>query len=305
MTKTFKEGEVIGYDLAKTFQATVVNGGFDVLQGLANSTNRCVIRGTPKVGIDCSNFRRKLDNIEDKPVDWVLMDYDGARPEYAPDLLDDPEGAALALLPDELKGVGFYWQLGSSAGVKVGKYSIHIWIELDKPLMGSEIKPALLSWGFDGAMAGAVQPHYVAAPVFEGMEDPVERRCGFVDGDKAKIKPFIIASMAHNKAQADKRVIGAKYDKTTYSGPRADIGQLLNNELGDLITKASGDLYLCNCPRHVSDGRESLHIEPSKSKWYCHGCKRGGKTAYSLAYFVCNDDKEATKIILNRCQNVI
>ena len=305
MTKTFKRDEVIGYDLAKTFTATIQDGGFDLLHGLANSKNKCIIRGQPKAGIDCANFFRRLECVDEKPVDWVLLDYDGVRPAYAPELLNDPVGAALSVLPECLKGVGFYWQLGSSAGIKLEKYSIHIWIQLESPLLGSQIKPALDEWGFDDSMARAVQVHYTASPVFDGIIDPVKTRCGIVDGEKARIKPFIIAAKQAEKKEQMQRIMSAKYINSVYTGPTTTLGCLLRNELHDIVTESKGDVYYCNCPRHSSDSKRSLHINLSLSKWYCHKCERGGKTAYSLAYFVANDDKEATKIILQRVNNVL
>lgn len=305
MTKTFKPDQVIGYDLAKTFTATIRHGGFEVLKNLANSKNQCVIRGQPKATIDCANFFRRLDCVDDRPIDWVLLDYDGSRPDYAPDLISDPVGAALSVLPECLKGVGFYWQLGSSAGVKANKYSIHIWIQLESPLSGDQIKPALKEWGFDESMSRAVQVHYTASPVFDGILDPVKNRCGIVDGEKAKVKPFIIAAKQAEKKDKMERIISSKYLNSVYSGPMTSLSDLLRNELHDIITESKGDVFYCNCPRHSSDSRKSLHVNLNLSKWYCHKCERGGKTAYSLAYFVANDDKEATKIILQRVNNVI
>jgi hypothetical protein len=204
-----------------------------------------------------------------------------------------------------LKGVGFYWQLGSSAGVKLEKYSIHIWVQLESPLSGEQIKPAIKEWGFDEAMTRAVQPHYTAAPVFDGVIDPVKNRCGIVEGERAKIKPFVIAAKQAEKKEQMQRIMTSKYVNSVYTGPKASLACLLNGELFDIVTEQKGNIYYCNCPRHSSESRRSLHVNLNESKWYCHKCERGGNTAYSLAYFVAHDDKEATKNILQRVTNVL
>ena len=299
MSKTFTTSDVIGYGLAKYFNATVKEGGFEILQELSKHKNKCVIRGIPKTGVDCNNFERQKVSVDEEPLTWVLLDYDKERPFGAPDLIEDPVGAAKSVLPECLKDVGFYWQLGSSAGIKPNKYSIHIWIELESPLTGAQVEPALEKWGFDVSMARVVQAHYTAEPTFIGVDDPVKNRCGIVNGSKAKIKEFIIAHRAKEKREQEKRVFDSRYS-VPYDGVQVTIGRLLTNELHGMITTQVGNVYFCDCPRHRSDSKKSLHVDLGKNMWYCHGCGRGGKTAYSLAYFSLNDDKEAAIKLLQR-----
>ena len=92
------------------------------------------------------------------------------------------------LLPAEFHDVSYHWQLSSSAGVFDNtKVSAHFWFWLTKPVPDAALK----RWAkhvnkvagiklVDDALFQHVQPHYVAAPLFNGMADPFPVRSGLV-----------------------------------------------------------------------------------------------------------------------------
>ena len=92
------------------------------------------------------------------------------------------------LLPPEFHEASYHWQLSSSAGVfDISKVSAHLWFWLTRPVPDADLKV----WAkrvnnltgiklVDGALFQHVQPHYVAAPIFEGMDDPFPIRSGLV-----------------------------------------------------------------------------------------------------------------------------
>jgi len=91
-------------------------------------------------------------------------------------------------LPPEFHDASYHWQLSSSAGVfDQTKVSAHLWFWLAKPIPDL----ALRAWAehvndeagvklIDPALFQHVQPHYIAAPSFKGMDDPFPVRSGLV-----------------------------------------------------------------------------------------------------------------------------
>jgi hypothetical protein len=92
------------------------------------------------------------------------------------------------LLPPEFHDASYHWQLSSSAGVfDASKVSAHFWFWLFQPVPDTALK----IWAkrvntvagiklIDHALFQHVQPHYVAAPLFNGMADPFPVRSGLV-----------------------------------------------------------------------------------------------------------------------------
>ncbi|MBK7001819.1 MAG: hypothetical protein IPH35_18130 [Rhodoferax sp.] len=92
------------------------------------------------------------------------------------------------LLPPEFHEASYHWQLSSSAGVfDASKASAHFWFWLVQPVPDTSLK----IWAkhvnkvagiklVDPALFQHVQPHYVAAPLFNGMADPFPVRSGLV-----------------------------------------------------------------------------------------------------------------------------
>lgn len=121
---------------------------------------------------------------------WVLIDVDKLK--LPKKLALTKQNLAKVLdwiteqLPPELQGVSFHWQLSSSAGVYgTDSVSVHFWFWLAHPVPNADVK----AWGdafnasskrlkIDLTLFRHVQPHYTAAPIFEGLPDPFPQRSG-------------------------------------------------------------------------------------------------------------------------------
>jgi D5 N terminal like len=173
------------------------------LEGLSRNPHAFVVRGEPLPGIDRKRTRRLLHpdrktgepaTFTEAPRRWALVDVDEIACPAAIDPKSDPEDAVehvIGLLPAELHDAWCWWQLSSSQSVfSDTTISMHLWVWLDAPLGGDELKrwaiAANQSAGYkliDPALFSAVQAHYVAAPDFVApLPDPLPRRCGLRQG---------------------------------------------------------------------------------------------------------------------------
>jgi hypothetical protein len=109
------------------------------------------------------------------------MDLAGDRDPAPIDPVRDPElaiRAVLVTLPPELGRTSCWWQMTASAGIKPG-VRMRLWFWLGRPLSNAEAKRWLVDAPVDRSLYSAVQPHYVACPIFEPPDlDPVPVRSG-------------------------------------------------------------------------------------------------------------------------------
>lgn len=94
----------------------------------------------------------------------------------------------VGLLPQEFHDASYHWQLSSSAGFgDPSRVSLHLWFWLVQPVADLDLR----RWGkfvneksglklVDTALFSHVQPHYTAAPVFNGVKDPFPARSALV-----------------------------------------------------------------------------------------------------------------------------
>lgn len=177
-----------------------INDVWRVVQQLQAHPASFVVRGEPRDGVDWSCARRLLyaDPKNGDPAtfdatsrSWFMVDIDGVECPAGVDPVEDPEDAVehlIGLLPPELWDATCVWQWSSSQGVKAGgALSCHLFFWSAEPLTDDQ----LTRWAgevnasgkiIDAAVYRAVQPHYVAAPLFEGMRDPLPRRIGLRRG---------------------------------------------------------------------------------------------------------------------------
>ncbi|WP_322893488.1 MULTISPECIES: virulence-associated E family protein [unclassified Yoonia] len=160
-----------------------------------------LIRGEPKPGIDMRKSRRLLHpcskNGDPATFDsaarrWFCVDFDGIEQPDFVDVVDDPDGAVeylMTFLPDEFQDVTCVWQFSSSQGMKPGQISCHLFFYSENPLSDDDLDrwSSNLNAGHgckvvDPAVYRAVQPLYVAAPIFNGMSDPLPHRVGLRQG---------------------------------------------------------------------------------------------------------------------------
>jgi hypothetical protein len=121
----------------------------------------------------------------------VLIDIDKLPLPAGLDFIKAPSAVVehfVQRLPEEFHDASYHYQLSSSAGFRSpGLASAHVWFWLEPPLNDSELK----RWAkavndkarcklVDTALFNDVQPHYTAAPLFDGVPDPFPERSGLV-----------------------------------------------------------------------------------------------------------------------------
>jgi hypothetical protein len=243
-----KTGKVIKtpYGLEKHFGVTPVSlSGFErlsrCLDRLTQRPFAFVIRGEPLPGIDMTKARRLVHadpetgecaTFEEAPRRWFAVDMDRIKCPPLTSPVDDPDDAIehlIGLLPPELGDASCWWQFTCSQSLPgtEDRLSARLWFWLAEPLDGASLTRWALSANkgcegtlIDPSIYRAVQPHYVAAPIFEdGMRDPLPRRHGIRKGlDEA-------VSLVIPKASADDPYVGSTgYVGISIEGHLAQIG---------------------------------------------------------------------------------
>jgi hypothetical protein len=176
---------------------------------------------------------RRKDNqpsLELAPHYWLPMDIDDVEARDAEGEFDpvaDPERAVRqvqSLLPAEFHDAECLWSLTSSAGfTEAGKddqgkfytvgsrptISMRLYWWLDRPMTSLEVKRWLRDYIkegatkknktdterriLDGAIYSPSQPIYTAAPMLEGVDDPVPLRFGICRGARQAVSPNVRA----------------------------------------------------------------------------------------------------------------
>lgn len=160
-----------------------------------------VVRGAPLCGIDRNRCRRlrypqngDAATFTDADRHWFAVDLDHLARPVAIDAAADPEGAIeylIGLLPPELYDATCWWQWTSSQGLPDTKdtLSARLWFWSVERISDAE----LTRWGqsanaragyrlIDLSLFRAVQPHYCATPIFDGLPDPLSARYGLRRG---------------------------------------------------------------------------------------------------------------------------
>jgi hypothetical protein len=126
---------------------------------------------------------------------------DGIDQGLAEDPAVDPEDAVehlIGLLPDEFAEASCWWQFSSSQGFEPGELSARLWFILDRAVADEDLR----RWAntvnqaagrklVDPALYNPTQPHYIAAPILEGIDDPLRRRSGFRHGLSGEVELVI------------------------------------------------------------------------------------------------------------------
>lgn len=199
-----------GYGRAKNFTAREIEiderGRW--LRRLAGESESFVVLGAMKDWKE-GQVRRRLStdregdeaSLEDVPRIWMPVDIDHI--DFEPIAsLDDGEMLALEVLERlGIEGTTCVWHLTNSHKVD-GRYRVRLWLRLAKAATCDQMREwAKLRWGdekvdvdgkekriVDLSVLRPAQPIYTGDPVFVGMEDPVERRVGWIDGDHLEMK---------------------------------------------------------------------------------------------------------------------
>lgn len=282
----------------------------EVLRALGDRADCCVVRGQPLEAVrqSLNPFRRALVNFEEDPhACWACLDFDSPPPADAPSPVTDPAGYAAAVAKQHgLENMPMVYQLSASAGMKPGKASIHFWLLLSAPLPCPILKLWYTALGADPSLASLVQPHYVADPEFVSpLVDPIGAnqrvgRCPVSAQPEipgpwgGQIRVDSQAILAHFGAQAAREAHEAEIERiraATAKGHAAATREAYGRDTGPATHTTSiqvaeyfhlvsgpgkgGETY-CDCPRHSSESKQSLRIDPDGERWYCFGCAEGG-----------------------------
>ena len=107
------------------------------------------------------------------PRESAGFDLDGSQVD---DVSDGGWAWISANLPTPFQGVSFVWNLTASYGMKPG-FRARLWFLFDHPVEDASLRrfastaPAWMK--LDASLFSANQPHYIAAPEFVGLADPV------------------------------------------------------------------------------------------------------------------------------------
>src|ERR1035437_649478 len=169
-----------------------------VLEQLAADPCSFVIRGEPCPGIDLRQPVRRLKYADGETPPtfrssphgerWLCADFDKVPTIAGVDPIRDPESALSTLtwlLPPEFHGVTFWGQWSSSAGLDGWQtMSAHLWFMLSDPATDDDLNAwaANADLPIDRRLFNTVQPHFTAAPILDGVDDPIRRRHFLVEG---------------------------------------------------------------------------------------------------------------------------
>ena len=148
------------------------------------------VRGKIRADADPGRMRRAHVNaptLDAAAHHWLALDLDSFLPEVSDFASDVGKYAhmARAALPECFADAAAWYQATGSAGVKPGvRLRLVFW--LDRPLGDSELKSWADTWTLqvDRALFTPSQPHYLAAPILDGVPDPVPpgERTGTLQG---------------------------------------------------------------------------------------------------------------------------
>ena len=185
LTKLITEAGVVEYEGAAAFEPEArridcVEDLAELLEDLTPRADSCVIRAAlkPEFADRPKVLRRSRDRpgVEARFVEvpriWAMIDV-----EHLPNPGIDPTdpvlvgGAVRMHLPPPFRVVRCVSQLAARPGLDDG-LRCHLWFVFDRPLVRAE----LVRWlkgvqGVDLQVFVPVQPHYTAAPIFDGVDD--------------------------------------------------------------------------------------------------------------------------------------
>jgi hypothetical protein len=166
--------ELIDYNLAPLPRRFVVRGEWTLAPGVdySNAPRRVHARRSPDGTVEPATLKAASHH-------WIALDIDALhRPDHI-DPAEDPDAAvefAVEHLPSEFHGATFFWQFTASQGIKPGTLSLRLWFWSDRKLTDDELKIWLADAPVDPSVFAPAQPIYTAAPIFEGVPDPLGRR---------------------------------------------------------------------------------------------------------------------------------
>lgn len=236
-TKTFRQTaggnfrQQSSYGRGKMFHARTheLRGLRHFAEALPSADSKTfLVTGTPIEGD--GHTRRTKKQFADVPKHLHGIDVDTFLLPMGIGVLDDPAYAVEILrraMPEPFKSASFVAQLSASCGLKdPGVLKVHLWFWLAIPLTCRQMKAALGSLGeklkgnkfrlgdveIDGAPYNPVQPLYVADPIFENCDDPIQQRIFLVEGKTDELCLPLVEAVEDEPAEpikVDDRAIAA------------------------------------------------------------------------------------------------
>lgn len=166
------------------------------IEEISNDPKKFVIKGQIKENMP-EVVRRKLHEplaaFDSVSRPYVMLDIDKVDcPAYFDPAVNAEEAIAWIkdMLPVPFRDACCYYRFSSSQNVhkdesKGRTLSVHLWFWCDREVSDTEWKSyfRLQNGPVDMAIFSAVQPHYTAKPIFEGMPDPLPKRSGISRGE--------------------------------------------------------------------------------------------------------------------------
>jgi hypothetical protein len=204
------------------------------LTDLSSQPQKIVIRGEILPNVEFEGLVRRLQHDREDAAatfrsrargnKWVCFDFDkiACPAEILPATY--PEGAAnylASLLPAEFQDVTFWAQWSSNAGMDGWKsLSAHLWFMLDRPVTDGDLR----LWAdathspVDTHLFNAVQPHFTAAPIFNGVKDPCQKR-NFICRHRRDVASIDLTIIRESKNDGRRISINTREARTN---PKAD-----------------------------------------------------------------------------------
>lgn len=184
---------------------------------LTSCRDRIVVRGALRDAVTAVPIMRRCVGAGAtlQPVlrAWVALDVDGL------DVSEPTIPAVLALLPHRFRGVACFYQFTSSYGVlrPLNEMRVRLWYRLSHPMSDAAWKRTLCAEApnlttapnviLDMSLYNPVQPHYIAAPSFEGMTDPLVHRSAIYD--ELGLAQLVDVSDIENRDEIDEGIVVA------------------------------------------------------------------------------------------------
>ncbi|OAN54030.1 hypothetical protein A6A04_12345 [Paramagnetospirillum marisnigri] len=252
--ETVAFGDAYFYSYVR-FEASNIDEVAQRLQRLQRERKTFVVRGRLLPSANRRHTYRLLHPKPDRPATfekaaraWIMVDVDEA--VDCPEGLDhiaDPGAAAahvVTMLPDEFKGASYIWQASSSYGLErygggPAVLKFHLFFLLDREVSEADLRRWGNTWndkvGFklvDVSVFGAIQPNYTAAPIFQGLADPIAgRRMGVYRGGFERVAlvlpPEVVTKPSRRKAEGGEALPeDARADDTGTSKARGYLAHL-------------------------------------------------------------------------------
>jgi hypothetical protein len=240
-TKVFTPEEVLPYSVGVEVSchsraAVGLPGLYRLLGKVSQDPRAFVVRGVPAphANVDRMNRRYLPDPQRGEPdmmaadQRWLCVDLDGIA---NPGLSDPDERAAYLIeqLPPCFWAVGHIVQWSASAGRDGwAMLKAHVWFILDRPAYCKSWRAYWAArmeegWGpVDHCLYQAVQPHYTADPIFEGVEDPCAgARLYYYDGPALRVPAEVVDLATWQTEQEEIRRARAAAQERALTNARA------------------------------------------------------------------------------------